>query len=382
MQVLWRTDMNKFNSLFSNRNFNFNLKCLPQLTLSLVLFSAIHAAQAEPYLAVRTGQKCMACHVNPSGGGKRTKFGRIYGQTVLPSRSATNVLFDEVNNYLDMGADIRGSLSIDSTENEEDKSAFTTDRASLYLEARVVPERVTLYLDERLAPGASNREAWMMYQTANQKSFLKAGAFYLPYGLRIEDDTAYIRETTGVNFNNSDNGVMLGHDAGPWSTRVSLTNGTNGGAENNKDKQLSTRLAYIKSLWRVGVSANTNDGADGQSRKMYNVFGGVRLLGLELLGELDWVGDKSQVTGQRNQSIGYIEANKEIIKGHNLKGTYEWLDPDFDISENQQARTSVVWEYTPLPLMQFRLGARFKDGIPQNSAQNTDSFFGQFHVWF
>ena len=350
--------------------------------LLLLLLLVINIAHAEPYLAIRTGQKCMACHTNPSGGGKRTNFGRIYGQTVLPAKSSTKLLVDEVTSYLDIGADVRASVNYDSIESSEDQLAFSSDRSTLYVEAKLVPNRVTLYLDERFAPGASNREAWLMLKTTNQKSFLQAGSFYIPYGLRIEDDTAFIREVTGVSFNNADNGIMLGHDNGPWSLRGSLTNGTNGGTETNQDKQISTRAAYIKRKWRAGVSANSNEGAGGLSRNMFNVFGGMQLFRIDWLAEIDWVTDKSPDTGKRNQYIGFIEANKEILKGHNLKGTVEWLDPDFDIGENQLTRTSLIWEYTPLPLIQLRVGARIRDGIPQNPGQNTDSVFAQLHVWF
>lgn len=377
--------MTNLHTATSTRNSRPSGTCLlrlKQFSVLLLTLLAIDAVQAEPYLAIRTGQKCMACHVNPAGGGKRTKFGRIYGQTILPSKSSTDLLIDDVNKYLDMGADLRSSMSYDKLVEADDQLAFTTDRATLYVEARLVPQRVTFYLDERFAPGASNREAWLMYQTSDRKSFLKAGNFYLPYGLRIEDDTAFIREATGVSFNNADNGIMLGHDAGPWSARVSLTNGTNGGAETNTAKQISARAAYIKHTWRVGASANSNDATDSVSRNMFNVFGGLQHFGIDWLAEIDWISDASPDFDRRNQYLGFLEANKEIVKGQNLKATIEWLDPDFDISENQQTRTSLVWEYTPLPLIQLRVGARMRDGIPQNPAQNTDSVFAQLHVWF
>lgn len=115
---------------------------------------------------------------------------------------------------------------------------------------------------------------------------------------------------------------------------------------------------------------------------MWNFFGGIRLFGIDWLAEVDWIRDKDADSQSIHQTLGLIEANKEIFKGHNLKGTFEWLDPDTNVAENIRSRTSIVYEYSPLPMLQLRTGARFQVGIPQNSAQNADTLFAQVHLWY
>ncbi len=350
-------------------------------TLLALLFTA-NALHAEPYLAIKTGLKCMVCHVNPAGGGKRTAYGQIYGQTTMPAKPTTSILSEVVSRHLDIGGDLRTSTnyaSIPDTDNELD---FETERATVYIEGKLIPERLTFYLDQRFAPGVSSREAWLMYQTEDKDWFLKAGTFFLPYGLRLEDDSAFIRDATKVNFNNADKGIMIGNDNGPWSTRLSLTNGTNGGAETNKDKQASLRLAYIQPKWRVGTSGNVNPGTDGESRTMYNLFGGLNMFGIEWMAEMDWITDSFDDSRDITQEAFFIEADKEFVKGQNWKLSYDYLDPDSKVNEDQRNRISLIWEYTPISLMQIRVGGRVADGIPQDASQNTDTVFAQLHVWF
>ena len=354
---------------------------LRRICLALAILALSGAVRAEPYLAVRSGQKCMACHVNPEGGGMRTTFGRIYGQTVLPGTPSTKPLMQQVSEYLDIGGDLRTSATASSTPGEENQLGFATERATLYIKGELVPNRLTFYLDQRFAPGNSNREAWFMLKNSRQNKFLLAGSFYLPYGLRMEDDTAFIREATGVSFNNADNGIMLGHDKGPWSSRLSLSNGTNGGGENNMAKQIVVRLEHVKMGWRAGSSFSFNDGTDGASRQMLNLFGGLNFWKTEFLAEIDFVSDKTK-DDNVSQMISFFEASREVIKGHTLRAAFEFLDPDTSIGEDHRGRTSLIWEYTPLPLLQLRLGTRINDSIPQNPSQNTDTVFVQMHVWF
>ena len=80
--------------------------------------------------------------------------------------------------------------------------------------------------------------------------------------------------------------------------------------------------------------------------------------------------------------VGLLEANWLIRKGHNLKLTAEYFEPDTDVDENEQNRFSLVWEYAPMEFLQIRTGVRAYDGIPQNSLQNRTEALLQLHGYF
>jgi len=264
---------------------------------------------------------------------------------------------------------------------QDNSSSFDTDELRVYLELRAIPDRLSLYVDQKLAPGGStNQEAYGKLWFDNQHFYLKAGQMYLPYGLRLQDDTAFIRQVPGINFTTPDRGVEAGLEVGPWSAQLAVSNGTGGGPENDNGKQYSVRIEHVQSIWRAGASFNYNDAAAGQ-RQMQNVFAGLRTGPIAWLAEADYILDDS-FAPRRKQAVGLIEANWLYRKGQNLKLTAEYFDPDRNVSEDQQTRYSVVWEYTPLQFVQFRVGARIYDGIPQNDLQNRHAYFVQLNGYF
>lgn len=351
-------------------------------TLIFLLMTINIPASAEPYLAVRTGLKCMSCHVNPTGGGKRNAFGRIYGQTILPTKISKDPLGNLFGDRFDIGGNLRTSLKTIQTPNQNNNTAFNTDRANIYIEGKLVPNRLSFYLDQQFSPGSDNRESWLMLKSKKGDAYIKAGKIFQPYGLRFEDDDALVRTIPGINFSTADNGVELGLEKGSWSTQFAITNGSSGGAETNTDKQIGARIEYTKPRWRLGASANINKG-DSQSREMNNIFTGFKWLDLEFLLEADHIKDtNTKKMIDIKQIITHFEVNKEVKKGHNLKLSLEYLDPNTDINENDRSRSSFVWEYTPMPLLQVRTGIRSSKDIPQNDQQNTSEAFLQMHGFF
>jgi hypothetical protein len=352
------------------------------LLLMLVL-GASSALRAEPYLAVMQGLKCQACHVNPTGGGMRNTFGEVWGQTVLPARRVDTgePWTGEISRFLAIGGNLRATASATDVPHRSNTFSFDTDELRVYLEVRAIPDRLSLYVDQKLAPGGStNQEAYGKLWFGNQRFYVKAGQMYLPYGLRLQDDTAFIRQVPGINFATPDRGVETGLEIGNWSAQLAASNGTGGGAEDDNGKQYSLRVEHVQSIWRAGASFNYND-ADVGSRQMQNVFAGVRTGPIAWLAEADYILDDS-FASRRKQTLGLIEANWGFRKGQNLKLTAEYFDPDTDLDEDEQTRFSAVWEYTPLQFVQFRVGARIYDGIPQSDLQNRRSFFAQLNGYF
>lgn len=345
------------------------------------------SAAAEPYLAVAKGMHCSTCHVHPGGGGKRTLYGNTYAQLELPveriGAEDAPLWTGEINQWLAVGANLRGSYRSIDTPDSPNVSEFRTTRGTIYVEGTLIPGRLAVYLDQQVTPGSSlNREAYIKLQNTTQKLSITAGQFYLPFGLRLQDDTAFIRLATGVNFTNPDRGVQFGYESGPWSTLVSVTNGTGGSAENDTGKQVSAVATYVQPNWRVGASVNSNDDSAGD-RQMGNVFVGLKTGPLIWLAEADFIQDELIATGVDQDGIaGLIEGNWPFRQGHNLKVSYDYFDPNRDIDEDHQVRWSIIWEYTPMQFLQGRFGARVYDGIPQINAQNRKEVFAELHGFF
>jgi hypothetical protein len=117
-------------------------------------------------------------------------------------------------------------------------------------------------------------------------------------------------------------------------------------------------------------------------REMYGVFAGLRTGPIAWLAELDEVSDDLPGGGSRDMQVSLLEGNWRLAKGHNLKLSYEFLDPDDVAEEDELERYSLVWEYSPIQFLQARVGWRAYNGVPSVAATNRDEVFGELHVFF
>jgi len=363
------------------RGARFGLRCL-----AVLLCFGAYAAHAEPYLAVQFGLKCDVCHVNPTGGGLRTTFGDVLAQTVIPYQHLDTGLDNWTGQlgtpYLRAGGDLRFDAQDTAAPNTKSLDEFSLEQARVYLEANVIPDRLLAYVDEQVAPGgALNREAYVLYWSAAHDWYLKAGQMYLPFGLRLQDQTAFILTATGINMTTPDQGVEFGWERGHWDAQLAVSNGTAGGAVTGNGKQVSFNVVYVESVWRAGIAANNNDQPAG-SKSAFGVFGGLRTGPISWLAQAEITDDHSIPNGEGKELATLLEANWLIFRGNNLKITDEFLNPDRSVPNGEETRWSLVYELTPIQFVQIRAGFRWNDGIPQDNSEHQRLYFVELHGYF
>lgn len=360
------------------------------------------SASAEPHLAVREGFLCSQCHVNRAGGGKRNAFGANYSQVALPAwrpgpeQVRVGIVNPNLNEWVSVGADLRVQhVTVQTVRTQFEGewleapggNTLRVPQVNLYGELMVVRDHLSLYLDEKLGPeGASAREAMILLYGLPFGGYAKAGKILLPYGLRLADDEAFVRQATGFNFGNQDLGVELGAEPGPTFLAASLSNGTLGGTDDNERKQL-TATAGVKARWgRVGASYSWNDGTNAAGlavRQVGGVFSAANFGRLSLLSEVDLIVDTERPKGgartQLFQLAVHAEADFLIVRGVAVRAAFGYHDPDLVVAEDHRTRLALTLEVFPIPFLRVTATYVIREDIPQRVQGRGDFFLVQLH---
>jgi len=349
----------------------------PRGIIFWTLFLAFSTLSAEPYIAMREGLKCAQCHVNKTGGGKRTPYGLIFSQNFLPMKSVSvegqPALFDgRLNEFISTGANLRVTgvslfeYASPAGDQVESSSSIQLTEADVYLQVDLVKDFLTLYLDEIVSPSALNRESFGMVTMEPLGAYVKAGRMLLPYGLRLLDDDAFVRDRTGYSFNRHDVGIEVGITPGPCLAVANVTN---------------SRLTLLGS---ATYRRFTLGGSYGQSTEQgddftVGAFGGTTLRPFTFLGEVDLIRE-----GEIDQIALLAEIDCLVRTGLNAKFTYEFFDRNRDVANSRdgQERFTIGVEPFLTQFLQAGLFYRINRFIPQGLSPNQDSLILQIHTFF
>lgn len=361
------------------------------LALALALAVAAlapFAVRAEPYIAQREGYKCSKCHVNRTGGGKRTDFGYQYALTHLrtfssppdadaPLPGAWRTIDPRPTDSLGLGMNAR--LSYARVQANEVQDGFESREANLYVEANLSPN-LSLYLDTSVAQGSvESREAFIA--VAGGPFSLKAGYLLLPYGLRIWGDQEFVRRETGFTFATPDLGVEVGYERGAFGAYVAASNGS-GGPEVDEYKKVSATSELTFRAFRVGLSGSVNE-SRSRAVRMAGPHLGVTLGRLVVLAEADLIATEFKANAATIDSLaGYVEAAFLVRRGLTVRAAYGLHDPDLDQQQDRRLNVRAGVDFYPVPLLGLALHYNVGQSVPQDEVGNADTATAEIHVFF
>lgn len=327
----------------------------------------------------------MACHANPSGGGLRNAVGNAFAQNVIPANALPEMLQGWTGSLLDdrlrLGGDFRTGTTRTAVRGRPTSRVGGTEQTRLYADVQLIKDWLGAYVDEQLAPGRSERqEAYVRLQTPGLGWYAKAGQFYLPFGWRLQDSLAFVRQASGISMTVPDKGIELGRESDHLSAQLAYTRGP-GNRGSVTGHQLTGQLVWLQAWGRLGAAtAQVTSSAGG--RRAYGLFGGTATGPLAWLAEADFISDDDGRGGQHRQLATLLEADWLLRQGHNLKLTAEYLDPDRAVANDHRVRHSLVYEVTPIAFAQLRLGYRRYGGIPQRPVDSRREGFAELHALF
>jgi hypothetical protein len=381
----------------------------------LVTLAALWASEAlaEPYIAMREGYRCGACHVNRTGGGKRTDFAITHARDLLhyPSFEFLKTLaspiesFDgTINKYVSIGADLRTDATATFQQRGDDGNVknnvafrgrldefeIDVDQAVGYLEVRLIPERLTFYLDQQFAPNTDTREAWGLLQLP-WEIYLKGGKMFLPYGLQLQDDDAYIRggrngsANTGFDFQQQQPAFEIGWEPELLEAVFAVSNGASG---DNNVQVTGTVYSLLHDVpvvrnFLLGASASRVD--SGYS--LFGFFFGHNLGRFTYIGEVDFLFFDDNATGGKTRGafVHYSEGDYLLFDWLNLKVAFNYADSDGDMSQRaNDSENFITFGLEPFlaRFLQLRLLYQVANGVEFEPTHNQNVLTAEVHVFF
>ncbi|MCA9552613.1 MAG: hypothetical protein KC933_21445 [Myxococcales bacterium] len=386
------------------------MRAAPILLTILSVTALAPAAEALPRFAAKASLRCRQCHVNPSGGGVRTRYGAETFAAMaltLPEpepadwtrapevEGATFPLSGSVTDWLTIGGDLRAAFFLFSPSDPNagaDATRLTTTfflmQADLYHAARL-GSHLTLVLDIGVNSGF---EAWALLEPwptlEDTEVLIKVGRFLPALGLRTANHMLYTRQTVGLGSGQQDTGVEVTVDARHLALTLALMNGTlgtpfDGTAEaRGFDKAVIGRAAVRLRPGPLSVELGASAGFNARTTRYNPIFeqaadaglagvdelraGGFLMAGLgrfALLGDAVYVQDKLHGGGTTRRAwAGYVELSARLIQGLDLLVGYERMDRDLDTAGGYVQRFSTAVELFPWRFTELRVMARYERG--------------------
>jgi hypothetical protein len=373
--------------------------------LTIICFSVLFSNESYSYprFSAYTGDRCIDCHISPTGGSMRNQYGINYAKnnlqlTVLEKFSKNAKFNPEINKSISVGGDIRvANVSVPApTLPNTTLASFLTMQGDLYVNAKIND-----YVNVFIAPGIylptidSKPEVYGMISKLPLDIYFKAGRFTPNYGIRIPEHRAYQRFDFLNTPYSADAGFELGMTPGILTFNIGLFNGVNTDFFDNDKKKMFVANADVMLSGKdnkinvdIGTSVYNNpyDYRDPGTGDMLNAvthaISGFTKIGLfdhvAILGEVDF--KENSISGVMTRGLyGFGELNIKILKGLELRGQYEHRNLNRDIDGQKTVRYSIGGAVFPIIGVEFEAMYRL---VHDDILSFTTEYQGMLHFYF
>ena len=320
------------------------------LTSTLAAVLAPGEARAYPWMIRHGYANCAACHVDPSGGGLLTQYGRAQSELLLSTQYRKRAEDQEVSPYtafalgavtlpdwLDLGLSFRGAY-LNTRAGEVSDSRWlqmVTDlRGALsvgpvraggsvgFLHQRGLPAALTTREDNNVV----SREHWVGLSDADETLLFRVGRVNLPFGLRNVEHTTWVRDQTRTDINeDQQHGAALAYNSEKVRAELMAIAGNlqlspseyrergySGYVELALDKKAAVGVSSLMTRARYDVTTQQPFFV----RQAHGLFGRWSpLQRLVLMGEVDLLVQRPQGEGAETGYTGLLQADVELIQG-------------------------------------------------------------------
>lgn len=371
----------------------------------LFLFSFIifdfNNLRAYPRFAAYTGDKCMDCHVDPTGGTMRNGGGIKYAEKNLNmemfKKLAGKTQFSpKLSKSVSVGGDVRVAAVDDEIEGESNFNSFLAMQGDVYVNAtlnKILNVFVTSGIN---IPNIETKyEVYGMISNLPANTYFKVGRFKPDFGIKIVEHRAYQRQVLLSTPYDVNTGFELGISPEWFSMNVGLYN------------PMGTEFLTMDPHKMVAANADFNFGFSNNNFNLnfgasfynnpYNTsdsdftttitavkqaYGGYTRIGImkriAFLGELDF-GEKTSDYPLVRSMYAFTELNVILVKGLELRSQYEYYDINRDITGDHVQRISGGLAAFPFFGFETEIMVRFP--IEEPKFQN-DEFQWNFHFYF
>ena len=341
---------------------------IPTLVVLTALGLALPTgAGALPLYASREGKTCVSCHFDPNGGGMRNDFGFLYCKNrhgMDTEQKWANVTVDpRLSEWVSIGLDTR-LLYIASHESGGrtlQTSTFFPMQGQLNV-ALTPHDYLTVVMSRGITidPDAFEaRELYGLIHGLPHGLYAKLGRFRLPFGLRQDDHTSYVRVPYFLPYDSQkdDAGLEVGSASSSRFGQFSFTNGA-GTISAERAQTLAGKVGLAGKSLSAGLSGfHQFRELAGTTQDRWALYAMSTWRKFTAIGEYAG-GTAEDSLRTANLWAAFAELDYRVARGINVRGKLDYLEPNRGLSGDLYRRWLVEADLAPVPFTEVKLSFR------------------------